>query len=165
MSIAKRLWDRAIVMMGLGRGTTAVTDGGPIRTVQIIFVTTGEIRDGVQLMQQYGFASRPHAGCDYAVMTLSGDSTKTVAIASNDQRYRLTLAEGEVGIYDDLGQAFHLTRTGWSISDANGNGIVSNSTGIAITGPALTHNGVDIGYRHFHNGVTTGEGDTGPPTG
>jgi phage gp45-like len=165
MSVAKRLWDRAIIMMGLGRGTTAVTDGGPIRTVQIIFVTTGEIRDGVPVMQHYGFASRPHAGCDYTAMTLSGDPTKSLVIASNDQRFRVTLAEGEVALHDDLGQKFHLTRTGWDIADANGNSIVSSATGVAIVSPALTHNGKNIGSTHVHTGVTSGPDDTGPPAG
>jgi phage gp45-like len=133
MSIGKRLYDRLIATVGLGRGTTAADGGSPIQQVQVIFVTTSEIRDGVQMMQQYGFASRPHAGCDYAALTLSGDPTKSLVIASNDQRYRLTLAEGEVGIHDDQGQSVHITRTGINISDKSGNSIVTSPTGIVQT--------------------------------
>lgn len=34
----------------------------------------------------------------------------------------------------------------------------------AITGPALTHNGTDVGDTHAHTGVTPGGDTTGPPT-
>jgi phage gp45-like len=35
-----------------------------------------------------------------------------ITIASDDRRYRIELAEGEVCIHDDLGQKVHLTRDG-----------------------------------------------------
>ena len=34
---------------------------------------------------------------------------------------------------------------------------------VTITGASLTHNGVNIGSTHYHGGVQTGAGDTGPP--
>jgi phage gp45-like len=159
------LRSRLIQILGLGRSTTAVTDGGKIRTVQMKFPTTGETRGEVPFMQHYGFASRPHAGCDFTVIALDHRPGKSVVIASNDQRYRIILAEGEVALHDDLGQKFHLTRTGFAIADANGCSVVSNSAGIEIISPALTHNGKNIGYDHLHTGVTAGASDTGPPVG
>jgi hypothetical protein len=38
-----------------------------------------------------------------------------------------------------------------------------SSSGVAITGGTLTHNGKNIGDTHTHSGVTTGGGNTGAP--
>ncbi|HET6609010.1 MAG TPA: phage baseplate assembly protein [Rhodopila sp.] len=157
------LRSRLIQILGLGRSTTAVTDGGKIRTVQMKFPTTGETRGEVPFMQHYGFASRPHAGCDFTVVALDHHPGKSIAIASNDQRWTITLAEGEIAMHDDQDQKFHLTRDGWDILDKSGNRILSSPAGVAITSATLTHNGVNIGSTHEHTGVTSGASDTGPP--
>lgn len=44
-----------------------------------------------------------------------------------------------------------------------GAGFTVSPGGVAITGGAFTHNGVNIGATHVHSGVTTGSGDTQSP--
>jgi phage gp45-like len=133
MSAVKRLYDRAIEMMGLARGTLAADGGTPIQMVQILFTTTGGVRDKVPFMQHYGFASRPHAGCDYAVYALGGDPTKSFIVASNDQRYQIGLVEGETALFDDQAQKMHIMRDGITIADRWGNSIVTGENGVTIT--------------------------------
>lgn len=124
---------RMVHACGLGRALTAVTDGGAIRRVQLKFMTTAETRDGVRVMQQYGFASRPHAGCDFAVVTLDHRPGQSVAVASNDQRYQVALEEGEAVLHDDQGQVVLITREGITVRDKSGNSIVTSSDGLMMT--------------------------------
>jgi phage gp45-like len=124
---------KIIHSLQIGRATTATTDGGPIRTLQLTFMTLGNVISSISQMQHYGFASRPHAMSDHAVIALGNDPSMSISIASNDQRYQISLVEGEVAIHDDLGQTFHITRTGWKVLDQYGNTSVSSSTGIVQT--------------------------------
>ncbi len=62
-----------------------------------------------EYLQHYGFTSIPKPGAE---VILVADGNHIVAIASDDRRYRLAISEGEVALYDDRGQAVHLTSTG-----------------------------------------------------
>ncbi|GAB0118710.1 phage baseplate assembly protein domain-containing protein [Acidisoma sp. 7E03] len=130
---APSLLRRMVHACGLGRALTAVTDGGPIRRVQLKFMTTAETRDGVRVMQQYGFASRPHANCDFAVVTLDHRPGQSVAVASNDQRYQVPLEEGEAVLHDDQGQVVLIGRDGITLRDKSGNTIVTSPSGTVLT--------------------------------
>jgi len=99
-------------MLTLGRSTTPVTDGGKVRTVQAKILTHGDTRDAVPYMLHYGVTSRPHAGADFIVLALDNNPGKSVAIASNDQNYQISLVEGEVALHDDSNQKVHITRDG-----------------------------------------------------
>lgn len=72
----------------------------------------GDVADR-ELMQQYGFTSRPLEGAEVIFI---GDRGSLIAIASDDRRYRLEVSEGEAALYDDLGQKVHLTRAGIVVS-------------------------------------------------
>lgn len=124
---------RMVHACGLGRALTAVTDGGKVRKVQLKFMTTAETRDGVRVMQQYGFASRPHAQCDFAVVTLDHRPGQSVAVASNDQRYQVPLEEGEAVLHDDQGQVVLIGRDGITLRDRSGNTIVTDGDGLVLT--------------------------------
>jgi phage gp45-like len=124
---------RVIHSLQIARATTAATDGGSIRTLQLTFMTLGNVISGISQMQHYGFASRPHAMSDHAIIALSNDPSQSISIASNDQRYQISLQEGEVAIHDDQNQSIHLLRGGITLSDKNGNSIVMNSSGITLT--------------------------------
>ncbi len=66
----------------------------------------------VEHIQQYGFTSHPFAGAEGAAVFVMGDRSHGLVIAVDDRRYRLKgLAEGEVALYDDLGQKVVLERT------------------------------------------------------
>ncbi|VXC71743.1 Phage baseplate assembly protein V [Pseudomonas sp. 8Z] len=63
-----------------------------------------------ELMQHYGFTSAPLAGAEYIVLPVGGTSRHSVVIASEDGRYRVKLADGEVALYTDEGDYIHLKR-------------------------------------------------------
>ena len=92
------------VMMAFSRGVLrSVNDQGGRQMLQAEFLK-GELRDGVEYMQHYGFTSHPHPGADVAVAFLAGNREQGIAVAIGDRRYRLKALEaGEVALYDDLG--------------------------------------------------------------
>jgi phage gp45-like len=116
-----------------GRATTAASDGGLIRTIQLTFMTLGNVISSISQMQFYGFASRPHANSDHAVIALGNNPSMSISIASNDQRFQVSLVEGEVAIHDDLGQIVHLTRSGITVKDQFSNTFVTSTNGIVQT--------------------------------
>ena len=69
----------------------------------------GETVNG-ELMQHYGFTSAPLAGAEYIVLPIGGNSKHAVVIASEDGRYRVKLADGEVALYTDEGDYLHMKR-------------------------------------------------------
>lgn len=69
--------------------------------------------DNREYLQHYGFTSRPLAGAEIIILREGG---QFLAIASDDRRYRISLENGEVALYDDLGQTVHLGRNGVEVS-------------------------------------------------
>lgn len=70
----------------------------------------GEVREDVEHVQPYGFASSPKPGAEALIVEAF---TRGIAIVIDDRRYRLVpLAPGEVALFDDLGQVVHLKRAG-----------------------------------------------------
>jgi phage gp45-like len=132
MDAVTRLWRRSLQIVGIARGTTAVSDGGAVRTVQLLYTSMAYQTDTIPVMQHYGFASRPHPGCDHLTVSLSGDLGRATVIATNDQRYRMALVEGESAIHDDLVQSIHLQRGGIAWTDQFMNTITSSSAGFVL---------------------------------
>lgn len=61
--------------------------------------------------ESYGLTARPRPGAEAVVLFPLASRAQGVVIATPDRRYRLTiLEEGEVALYDDLGQVVHLKR-------------------------------------------------------
>ena len=60
-----------------------------------------------EYFQHYGFTSRPKAGAE-GLAILRGNTV--YLIASDDRRYRIELAEGEVALYSDEGDCIHFKR-------------------------------------------------------
>jgi phage baseplate assembly protein V len=107
-----------------------VDDATKMQTVQI--QTLGnETTDGVERYQNYGLTSSPKApdangqGPEAIVLAVGGDRSLEVVIVVADRRFRFRggagtgLEEGEVALYDDLGQIVHLTRTGIVVDAPN----------------------------------------------
>lgn len=124
---------------------TAIDDAGPLQTVQAEAMA-GELIDQAERVQDYGFASHPHAGAEAVAVFGSGHRNHPLIIAVADRRYRLkALAAGEVAIHDDLGQVVHLTRDGIEISSplaltltSEGAIDLESATEIALTAPKVT---------------------------
>ncbi|MFH1028479.1 MAG: phage baseplate assembly protein [Pseudomonadota bacterium] len=60
-----------------------------------------------EYFQHYGYTSRPLAGSEGIIIR---EGNHIVMIASDDRRYRVSLDDGEVALYDDQGQKVHLKR-------------------------------------------------------
>lgn len=69
----------------------------------------GEVIEDREAMEHYGFTSRPLPGAEAVVIR---EGNHFLMIASDDRRYRVTLAAGELALYDDQGQKAHFKRGG-----------------------------------------------------
>lgn len=99
----------------LARGTLIMSDDKPkMRTIQSEFLK-GDVREGLEHFEPYGWTSKAKAGAECLGLFFNGDRSHGVVVATADRRFRLHVEEGEVAIFDDLGQKVHLTRSGISI--------------------------------------------------
>lgn len=130
MNAVRRLtgpMQRSIRMMISRAIITLVNDDKPIQEMQVSLLAMPqpdggmgkEMADGVEVIRHYGFTSQPHPGAEAVYVSVAGIRSHGLIIATEDRRYRLSgLAEGEVALYDDLGQMVHLTRGGIVIKGA-----------------------------------------------
>jgi len=64
----------------------------------------GETLQDAELFQHFGFTSNPPAGTQCIIAPLGGQTSHSVIIATENEKYRVTaLASGEVAIYSDEG--------------------------------------------------------------
>ena len=71
----------------------------------------GEVLDGVEHFEPYGFTSNPLPGFEGLLAALGGDRAHTVCVVAADRRYRLTgLSPGEVALFTDEGDYIHFKR-------------------------------------------------------
>lgn len=102
---------------------TAINDAGKIQSAQVKLFD-GEIRDGVEVLQPYGLSSRAPGKPEGLYFSVGGDRDHGVMICIADRQFRFKLQkDGEICLYDDLGQKVHLTR----------DGIVIDGAGLPIT--------------------------------
>lgn len=162
------------VMLMIGRAVVrAVNDDAKMQTIQASLLR-GELRDGVERVQNYGFTSHPKPGAEAVLAFVAGDRAHGLAIAVDDRRFRLkSLKEGEVAIFDDQGQKVHLTRDG-IVVDAAGNNVdfvnaptVSMDGDLAVQGDISDANGSMQEMRdtyNTHTHVDSTGGTTQTPT-
>lgn len=125
--------------------TGAADDSGPLQRLQVEAMA-GEVIDGAERVQDYGFASHPHPGAEAVLNFAAGRRNHPLVIAVADRRYRLKgLEAGEVAIHDDLGQVVHLTRDGIRIEtpldltvDAGGAIDLVSQTEVRLAAPQVT---------------------------
>ncbi len=119
----------------------AVNDAGGIQLMQVKLLD-GEVRDGVERMQDYGFTSVPKAGAEGLMACVSGDRDHGIIVAIDDRRFRLKgLQAGEVALYTDEGDKIVLKR-----------------------GRTIQITAGDISLKnHVHGGVQAGGSNTGGP--
>lgn len=87
-----------------------VGDGSKLQTNQISLLD-GELIDGAERAQQYGFSSHPQAGAECFVVFVGADRSHPIILSVEDRRYRVQgCAAGEVVIYTDEGDRIHLKR-------------------------------------------------------
>lgn len=88
------------------RGIVKSVVQGVIQRVSATVWGDGAIDDR-ELIQHYGYTSRPKAGAEVIFIRQGG---QFIVIGSDDRRYRISLAEGEVALYTDEGDKIHLKR-------------------------------------------------------
>lgn len=114
----------------------------------------GTVRDQVMHALPYGLSTRPHAGAEVITLNMAGDTASPICICVADRRYHFVLEnDGEVALYDDLGQAFHLTRSG---------PVITSTMPVTVNAPDMVINGISF-MRHIHGGVSPGGSKTQPP--
>jgi phage gp45-like len=108
-----------------------------------IFTATGrkdavgglEQFDQREYLQHYGFTSRPKAGAELIIVR---EGNHLVAIASDDRRYRLHIAEGEAALYDDQGQVVVLKRGKEILVDGCDTLVANAAVSMTLTSPTIT---------------------------
>lgn len=115
----RALFDRMVaplrhrVQMMLARAVVQLVDDSlGIQAVQLA-VLDGELVEGAERMQDYGFTSVPFPGAEAVVAFPGGLRSHGLVVAVGDRRYRLKgLQAGEVAIYDDQEQRVVIGREG-----------------------------------------------------
>ncbi|UZE30317.1 phage baseplate assembly protein V [Pseudomonas asplenii] len=158
----------------LARGTVVLANAGKKMQSLQIRLTAGELKDGVEHFEPYGFTSNPHAGAEVLTAFLGGDRSHAVVLIAADRRYRISeVAPGEVVIYSDEGDKVHLKRgrvidVETVILNVKATGSVNidtprmNVTGEIHSGGDQVAGGVSQ-INHPHGGVMPGNGQSGPP--
>lgn len=152
------LADRAA--LSIARAILRVVDDSlPIQAVQADLLS-GETRDRVERMQEYGFTSVPLPGCRGIALFVGGDRSHGAVIATEDNRYRKKgLDAGEVAIYTDEGDSIYLKR-GRIIQITAANGVVVNAPTVTVASGDVIASGISL-VNHVHPGCQGGT--TGAP--
>lgn len=156
--VTKPLADRAA--LSIARAILRVIDDKlPIQSVQVDLLS-GETRDRVERMQEYGFTSVPLPGCRGISLFIGGDRSHGAVIATDDDRYRKKgLESGEVAIYTDEGDSIHFKR-GRIIQITAANGIIVEAPTVTVTSGDVIASGISL-VHHVHPGCQGGS--TGQP--
>lgn len=103
----------------MARGTVAAVNAASKMQALQVRLLAGEVKDGIEHFEPYGFTSHPKTGAEAIGLFFDGDRSHGIVVVVADRRYRLTgLQEGEVALHDDQGQKVHLTRDGILIHTA-----------------------------------------------
>lgn len=156
------------VRMMLSRAIVRLVDDAPGAQEMQIDLLEDESQDGVERLQNYGFTSVPKPDAEAVVGCMGGLRSHAIVLAVEDRRFRLTgLAEGEVAIYDDLGNVVKLGRDRIEITAIAELKITAPITKIEgdveITGGDVTADGISL-KTHVHGGVQAGASNTGAPS-
>lgn len=127
-----------------------VDDATAVQSLQAT-VLADETHDEIEHFQGYGLTSNPPKGLEALIAFVGGLRSHAVAIAIGDRKYRLTgLSEGEVALYDDLGQVVHLTRDGILVRSGlpviveAERLVVTASADVAISAPSVVVDSADV---------------------
>lgn len=162
------------LMNVLTRGVVALaSSASKLQTLQMR-LTAGEVKDGMEHLEPYGFTSCPHAGAEALAGFMGGDRSHGVVIVVSDRRYRIQeLEPGEVAIYTDEGDKVHFKR-GRVIAVETGTLNITATDSVNFNTPKITQTGQIISQgdqlaggvsqiNHPHSGIQAGNGQSGPP--
>lgn len=99
-----RLYRRITMLVGIGRTTGVMNDDGT--TQQLQYKTPFDVRGSTLRMTEFGFSSGLPAGSDVLILSLGGDRSSQVIVATNHGSTRYgNLNPGETVIYDAQGKS------------------------------------------------------------
>lgn len=110
-SVLKKVIHR--VQMAVGRAIIeAVTDTDEIQLVKISGLD-GEVQDGVERIQNYGFTSNVPKGGESVVLYVQGNREDGIVITADHGEYRVSgLKSGETAVYSMHGQTMKQLENG-----------------------------------------------------
>lgn len=116
MADQRRTWQRLMgpvwrrIRLLVSRGVLKLVDDSlKLQGVQVSLL--GGEPAWAERFQEYGYTSHPHPGAEAVVAAVGGARAHLVALAIDDRRYRVKeLAQGEVAMYDDLGNVIVFKR-------------------------------------------------------
>jgi len=160
----------------LVRGTVVLGDAvKKMQTLQMRLYA-GEVKDGLEHFEPYGFTSNPLAGAEGLAAFLGGDRSHGVVLVVADRRYRIqSMAPGEVAIYTDEGDKIHFKR-GRIIDIETQTLNIKAGVAVNFDTPQITQTGKIVSQgdqvaggisqiQHVHGGVAPGNGQSGAPVG
>lgn len=158
----------------LVRGTLSLVDGlKKLQELQVKLLA-GEIKDGMEHFEPYGFTANAHAGAEVLAGFFGGNRSHGVVICVADRRFRLQgLKGGEVALYTDEGDKLHFKR-GRVIEIETMTLKVKAETAVEFDTPEIRTTGkiVSAGdqvaagisqVQHGHTEVMKGPAVSGPP--
>lgn len=158
----------------MARGTVVLAAAGKMMQTLQVKLTAGELKDGVEHFEPYGFTSNPLTGAEVLTLFLNGDRSHGVVVVAADRRYRIKeLQSGEVAIYTDEGDKIHFKR-GRIIDIETATLNIKATTAVNFDTPVINQTGqiVSTGdqvaggvsqIEHVHTNVQAGNGNSGPP--
>ncbi|MFL6873873.1 phage baseplate assembly protein V [Pseudomonas marginalis] len=157
----------------LARGTVVLANAGKKMQSLQIRLTAGELKDGVEHFEPYGFTSNPLPGAEVLTAFLGGDRSHAVVVVASDRRYRISeVAPGEVVIFTDEGDKIHFKR-GQVIDIETQTLNIKAGTSVNFDTPLITQSGRIVSegdqvaggvsqINHPHSEVMPGNGQSGP---
>lgn len=102
-----KLYRRIAMMVGIGRTTGVADDAGTTQKLQ--YKSPFDVRGDTLRMTEFGFSSGLPAGSDVLILSLGGDRSNQVIVATNHGSTRYgNLKPGETVIYDAKGKSILL---------------------------------------------------------
>lgn len=160
--------------MMLARCSVAlVNTASKMQSLQVRLLA-GEVKDGIEHIEPYGFTSNPQPGAEAIAAFFGGDRSHGVVLCVADRRFRLKgLKPGEVALYTDEGDVLHFKR-GRVIDVQTLTLRVAASEAVEFDTPVIRTTGriESVGdqiaggvsqINHPHDGVQPGPGQTGAP--
>lgn len=173
------------VLNFLVRGTLSLVDTArKLQSLQVR-LTAGEVKDGAEHFEPYGYTSHPLAGAEAVLGFVGGDRSHCLALVVTDRRYRPTdLKAGEVCLFTDEGDQIRFKRgriisvtAGSKVEVTAPEAVFNCSTSVTMNTPKLIVSGdIEAGgqiqdanstmqsMRDTYNSHNHPENDGGGPT-
>ena len=160
----------------LVRGVVVMSNAKQKLQALQVRLTAGEVKDGLEHLEPYGFTSNPLAGAEVLTAFIGGDRSHGVVIVASDRRYRIKeMAPGEVALYTDEGDRIHFKR-GRIIDIETSTLNIKALTAVNFDTPTITQTGQIVSQGdqiakgisqvgHVHINVQPGSGQSGAPAG